>query len=419
MMQPRFGILTDDLSGGMNIGVEFSGAGMQTLLVQDVVQPGTDSQVLIFNTETRNAPPEMAYKKVLTAAQELRRYAPLIVVKKIDSLLRGGIGQEIAAVVDAFAFDKCLLVAASPKMGRTTLKGQQYIENHLLETVRQQVDPTSTVEGSDVQAILRSQAALPLDLIDIDVVRQGTDAIQARIRESDACILVADCAMQEDLNTVVEAAYVAGVRFFAGTYGMGEALTQLFNAPRSPLLFVVGSLSTAAYQQVFRLREELPCQHIQIEYTESFLDDPVAVFAAQYRSRFAEAMQQSEYIILQLATYPEQVEQLWGWAAQRGLSRGDVSARIAGLLHEIVGPVPPPVRGCVATGGATAHSLFALMQAEGLRLEAREVLPGTPGARIVGGLLDGCPFVAKPGSQGGEDALIRLAQYVNEASQSS
>jgi uncharacterized protein YgbK (DUF1537 family) len=77
-------------------------------------------------------------------------------------------------------------------------------------------------------------------------------------------------------------------------------------------------------------------------------------------------------------------------------------------------PTPAHIGGFIATGGATAHGLFSLLGADGFQLEMREVLPGTPGARLVGGPYDGVPFVAKPGSQGGEDALVRLARYIRE-----
>src|SRR5690606_21791770 len=100
----------------------------------------------------------------------------------------------------------------------------------------------------------------------------------------------------------------------------------------------------------------------------------------------------------------------------RGLNREAVSRRIDSLLQYLVEPVLARVSGIVATGGSTAHSLFTQLNAYGLRLEAQEVLPGTPGARVIGGPHDGLPFVAKPGSQGDEDALVRLAQYMKWAS---
>jgi uncharacterized protein YgbK (DUF1537 family) len=338
------------------------------------------------------------------------------VVKKIDSLLRGQIGIEVAAIKDAFGFDKCVLIAASPKLGRKTTGGYHYVGNYLLEMVRPQVDPGSTVVGSHILSILSAQTSLPVDLIDLGTIRQGAGAIQAKIGQSSASILVSDCAEQVDLDLVIEAAYGMGIRFFAGTYGLGEALTRLSYVRDRPVLFVVGSLSAAAYLQVNHLIDHLPCQYIRVDYDATFLDKPIDAFGADYRERLQQATAHSDYVVLQVAGLPDQVERLWQSALERGLDREAVSQRIDALLQYLVEPVLSGVSGVVATGGATAHGLFAQINAHGLRLEVHEVLPGTPGARVIGGPHDGLPFVAKPGSQGDEDALVRLAQYVRRAS---
>jgi uncharacterized protein YgbK (DUF1537 family) len=413
-MSIRFGIIADDLSGGMNIGVEFSSVGMQTLLVQDMKQLDAPADVLIYDTETRNDPPDAAYRKTSEMAQALRSNSPQVVVKKIDSLLRGQIGVEVSAIKDVFGFDKCVLIAASPKLGRKTTGGYHYVGNYLLEMVRPQVDPSSTVVGSHLLSILSAQISLPVELIDLAIIRQGIEAVQAKISQSSAAILVSDCVEQADLDRVVEAAYGMGVRFFAGTYGLGEALVRLSYVRDRPVLFVVGSLSAAAYLQVNHLVDKLPCQLIRVEYDETFLDAPLETFAADYRKQLQAAA--SEFVVLQVAGLPDQIERLWQHALERGLNREAVSRRIDSLLQYLVEPVLARVSGIVATGGSTAHSLFTQLNAYGLRLEAQEVLPGTPGARVIGGPHDGLPFVAKPGSQGDEDALVRLAQYMKRAS---
>lgn len=414
-MQTRFGIIADDLSGGMNIGVEFASVGLQTLLVQNTQVGNAFGEVLICDTETRNETPEAAYRQTYTAAQALRHHEPQVVIKKIDSLLRGQIGAEVAAIKDVFGFEKCILIAASPKLGRRTTGGYHYVGNYLLEMVRPQVDPSSRVEGSHVLSILGAQTSLPLDLIEIGIIRQGAAAVQTKIRESGASILVSDCVEQADLDLVVESAYGLGIRFFAGTYGLGDALVQLSYVWGRPVLFVVGSLSAIAYLQVNHLMDKRSAQLVRVDYDETFLDVPIEAFATAFSARLQQAVTTSEYVVLQVAGLPDQVERLWQYALERGLGREAVSRRIDALLQYLVAPVVPLVCGVVATGGATAHNLFSQLQAQGLQLDAHEVLPGTPGARVVGGPYAGLPFIAKPGSQGDEDALVRLAEYVRRA----
>lgn len=408
----KFAVIADDLSGGMNIGVEFAAAGMKTMLT--LADADEDVDVLIVDTETRNLEPAIAYERTRDAAQRLRRHAPAVVVKKIDSLLRGSMGQEIEAVLRVMGHKKCLLITASPKLNRHTLGGYQYIEKHLLEMVLPQVDPSSTVVGSSVLTIVGEQTPLPIGLISLDTVYEGSDAIRTAIEQSTATILVADCGEQADLNRVVEAAYAAGVRFFAGTYGMGEALSRLFRQHSQPVLVVVGSLSAAAYRQVEFAKDELDCQHVQLIYDAALLVENVHDLAAKYRLVLDTALDISECVILQVSGLPDQTEALWRLAEEQGLNRAQVAARIDDLLRQILTPLPTGLGGIIATGGATAYSVFALLNAAGLQIDVREVLPGTPGARIIGGPYDRLPFIAKPGSQGAEDALMQLVRYVRE-----
>lgn len=407
-MKSEFVIIADDLSGGMNIGVEFAVAGLHTVLVQHA-DDCPQADVLIVDTATRNAPADVAYRSTRQAAQAAKLCAPEIVVKKIDSLLRGSIWPEIKAVREVFGFERCLLLAASPKLKRTTINGDHYIDGRLLESVRHEVDPSSQSDGSYIPAVLGDP---PVTLLTIDLIRQGTAAVEASIRQATTFLLVADCTSQAELNTVVSAAYAADIRFFAGTYGLGEALCKLSRPDPHPILVVVGSLSAAAQQQVDYLRRESGCVPIQVDYNPPFFDTPIAEIAGRYQEALQAALNQpGACVIFQLSVSADKAQGVWQRAAERGLDQVAVSTRIDRLMAMVLEPVLPDCGGFVATGGATANTLFQLLKADGLALDAAEVLPGTPGARLIGGIYDGLSFIAKPGSQGDADALARLVDY--------
>jgi uncharacterized protein YgbK (DUF1537 family) len=368
-----------------------------------------DADVLIVDTETRNESSAAAYHITHEMTQSIRAYTPEVVVKKIDSLLRGSIWAEIEAVGEVYGFDRCLLVVASPKLNRTTVKGYHYVDGELLEVARQRVDPSSSVIGSYIPATLGAPLA---QLLDIDVIRQGVRAIQVRIQESEGFLLIADCTDQHELNIVVAVAYEVGIRFFAGTYGLGEALCRLRFESAKPVLVVVGSLSSAAHQQADYLARRSDCVHIQLRYDASFFDMPVAEQARQYETEMRMSLNGVSCVIFQVSVLPDEAQQLWNWAVTHGLDTAAVSDRIDALMRAILEPFLSLYGGFVATGGSTANSLFQLLKADGLRLDAIEVLPGTPGARLVGGDYDGLPFIVKPGSQGDDDALARMVDYV-------
>jgi uncharacterized protein YgbK (DUF1537 family) len=409
----QFAILTDDLTGGMNIGVEFAAASLRTVFVQDIDRlhdVAARADALIVDTQSRNDPPETAHAKNAQAAAALRELGPEIVVKKIDSLLRGSIGAELDAVMAAFGFEKCLLCAASPKLKRQTVGGYHLIDGEPLARKRSQLDPTSTSVLSSVKGVLSAQTDREIGQIDLDTIAQGGDLLEDAIRRSRPGILIADSVRQEDLNRVAAAAYRAGVRLFAGTYGMGEAVCRIVSTA-APVLIVMGSLSAAAGRQIARLTEQAAAAHIAIDYDRTFFDMRIEDIASTYTPSIKQALARGMPVLLQVSTTSERAAQIWEWAAQRGGDRRFVSDRIDSLLEHLVRPVLPLCAGFIASGGATANVLFRLLDAEGLRLGSREVMPGVPASWVSGGPYDGRPFIAKPGSQGTDEALVHLLQF--------
>jgi D-threonate/D-erythronate kinase len=412
----RIGVLADDLSGGMNIGTEFAGASLPTLLVErsaNLIDVAPHIQVLIINTDTRYLPAQQAHAVNHEAARLLRDWVPDIVVKKIDSLLRGSIGNEVDAIAQAFGFDRCLLIAASPKIRRQTIDGYQLIDGVQLNRIQQQLDPSSTVQQTHVPSLLAQQSRQEIIHISSAEIREPDETLQQTLAQANPGLIVADSSEQHELNRVVAAAHQSGVRFFAGTYGMGEAISCLRPAVRGPVLVAAGSLSAAALRQVAVLNLQSDCMLIAVPYDQSFFERSVEEFGRQTLNTLSEALARGSSVILQLSS--ADASQIWKWGRARGYDASAVSARIDALLRYLLQPVLPHCRGFIATGGSTAHNLFGLLDAAGLRIGLRELLPGTPEAYIYGGAFDGLPFVIKPGSQGEDDALLRLFEFVRYA----
>jgi uncharacterized protein YgbK (DUF1537 family) len=68
-------------------------------------------------------------------------------------------------------------------------------------------------------------------------------------------------------------------------------------------------------------------------------------------------------------------------------------------------------RGIVLTGGDTALMVCGMLRARGIRLE-REILPGIPWGRLIGGFADGTVVATKAGGFGEIDALVRVADFL-------
>ena len=93
------GIIADDLTGANHTALQFHLKGANTqILLSDEIEPlnikGT--QTWAISTESRNVEPQIAYERVVRAANMLKeKINPDYVYKKIDSTVRGNIAVEV------------------------------------------------------------------------------------------------------------------------------------------------------------------------------------------------------------------------------------------------------------------------------------------------------------------------------------
>lgn len=368
-------VFSDDLTGAHNIGVEFAGYGFKTVAFERVPDQ-TDADVLIINTNSRYMPRDAAYNAVHGAAVALfaTGAAPDVLVKKIDSLLRGNIGAEIDAVLDATGLDRSLVAMASPRLNRTTIGGYQ-LYNGVPITKMNRLDPISTVESAHVPQNIQSQSKravhhVPLNSYNNSYKRPGH--------------YVADAATTQHLNDVVVKAYKGGVRCFAGTYGLGNALCRVLSKTVAPVLVVVGSLSGVSQGQARALAQRTDCAYL-----------PFSPQADSWK-----ALGDALGLAASLGENP--VVHITGAL--------NVSDSLYAKLQETFEPVMGQFGGFIGTGGTTAQLILNLLDAEGVAIAPVELFPGTPAARLIGGAHDGKPFLAKPGAQGDENSLDIMLQ---------
>ena len=79
---PEFVIIADDLTGSLDTGLQFRKKGLTTVVPLSLARPWPKAQALVLNTDSRNIPGDVAYKKVYQACRHLKSKA---LYKKIDS----------------------------------------------------------------------------------------------------------------------------------------------------------------------------------------------------------------------------------------------------------------------------------------------------------------------------------------------
>lgn len=206
-------VIGDDLTGSNATGALYARLGLRAVTVGALsqVERYVDRvDVLVVNTASRHWTPARAYAAVRAAA-EAAGEAPLI-VKRVDTTLRGNPGSELDAVVDVLAArspsarNRTLAVPAFPDAGRSTVGGRHLVDGVPLTRTAVARDPFDPVRHSRVAAVLGAQSRRTTGELTLDVVERGPDAVAASLRASRAEVIVCDATENAHLRTVAVAA---------------------------------------------------------------------------------------------------------------------------------------------------------------------------------------------------------------------
>ncbi|MBB3133143.1 uncharacterized protein YgbK (DUF1537 family) [Rhizobium pisi] len=126
-MTLKAAIIADDLTGALDTGTPFAGAGLSVVVavdieaVQDAIATGSD--VVVVNTASRALGEREAVERVRMATEVLRGAKPAVVMKKIDSRLKGNVAAESLALAEALGLETILVAPAIPDQERVTYRG--------------------------------------------------------------------------------------------------------------------------------------------------------------------------------------------------------------------------------------------------------------------------------------------------------
>lgn len=233
-------IIADDFTGALDTGVKFAASGASVRVVTDYEyefgQGGERAQVLVMDAETRHIRCSEAYDRVYRIVKKAREAGIAYIYKKTDSALRGNIGSELAAVLDASGNRVLHFLPAFPKMGRTTKQGVHYIDGvPVHESVFGQ-DPFEPVRCSGIAEMIAEQSGIPVRIVtDGQVVEEPDLQVQGSSCQAERLIAVYDAETDEELQCLAEKLSKAGqLSTIAGCAGMAETLPELLGLTGAP-----------------------------------------------------------------------------------------------------------------------------------------------------------------------------------------
>ncbi len=267
--------IADDMTGALEVGAKFAGEGMAVLVTPELsLQPlsvnpamrssgnsvqrsdpaacdaGCGVQILVIDAESRHLAPADAARRVYQLARAAHDRGIRYLYKKTDSTLRGNIGAELAAAMDAYPGVPLVYAPAYPKMGRTVKQGRLYVDGLPLGQSPFAADPLNPAVESHIPTALAAQCRLPAVSISVDAL----EAVKA------TAIYVCDGETDAELERAARI-FIASKTFSlgAGPAGFAGEIARLVDLPREEpapwpiipnVLVINGSLHEISLQQV-------------------------------------------------------------------------------------------------------------------------------------------------------------------------
>ena len=388
-MSVLLGCIADDFTGGTDLAGMLVKAGMRTVQMIGVPQEpiGDNIDAVVIALKSRTTPAADAVAESLAALRWLQdegcRQFYFKYCSTFDSTDQGNIGPVAEALMAALGSHFTIACPAFPVNGRTIYKGHLFVGDILLSDSGMRQHPLTPMTDANLVRVLQSQIKGKVGLVDVPVVRQGTDAVRARFQQlqADGCNFAVMDAVSNDDLMIIGAACAEMPLVTAGS-GIALGLPQNFRKaglladsqvadalpPTGGLRAVIsGSCSIATQGQVAAMRAKHPAFNI----------DPLEL--AQGKDIVSAALDwakghlQNGPVLVYATATPDTVK-----AAQHQLGAEKAGSLVEDALAAIAqGLIAQGVGQLIVAGGETSGAVVKALNITGLRI-GPEIDPGVP-----------------------------------------
>jgi uncharacterized protein YgbK (DUF1537 family) len=332
------------------------------------------TDVLAFNTNSRSDSASQCRRKIEALAVGCSQLGANVIFKKVDSTLRGNVGEEIATALRAFKCEAAIIAPAFPAMRRLVRGG-----------ILHWVDPSGSGQ-IDIGGVLAQQGIcrehiVPMNPASLNLVSE----LEAHLLDGKQFFIMG-CVSQHDLHFAVAVGSAVSRRIlWVGSAGLGIALADRMAKSGSrrfvtamadvPMLFVIGSTHTASLRQ----KKTLLAARDAVEVAPTAENVAVARRALRLKRHLVVTIEHGKVSELSLRQFFDSLSGLR--VAALFLSGGDTGTLV-----------------CKAIG---AHSID-------LR---DEMAPGFPWGVLEGGMFHGLPVASKSGGFGDDELLLCCAEF--------
>ncbi|MFD1441118.1 four-carbon acid sugar kinase family protein [Lacticaseibacillus hegangensis] len=408
MDKGKYLIIADDFTGSNDTGVQLKNNGIDVDVTLFPTDEKLDSSV-VLDTESRTIPATDAYKKVLDMTKKVLKNNQFdIVYKKVDSTIRGNIGQELRAIVEVYQPDKVVFAPAFPKIGRTTKNGIHQLNGVPLMQTEMANDPLNPIWTDNLGEIIEHEFGK-------DYLTYSVDQIQPGMKLSASKFHIFDIDSDTQLNVLAQAMREqAGKILYVGSAGLASALFDKpsVSTPKNlPTFSVVGSISEVSLKQM-NYAAANGISILTIDLNELVKKD----VDTEYINRASSLLKAQKDVVLTVSRTKEDYYKTIERFHKLGVDdKFEVSRIIKETLAKVAKGViaQEEISGMFLTGGDTATEIMHELGATGCAIQ-RELFTGVVESRLVGGPSAGLDIVTKAGAFGNESTLYESIQILKQ-----
>lgn len=428
-MMKRCLIISDDLTGGADTGVQFSRRGLPTFLLtaRDARMPdpaafGRDA-IVVVNTDSRALQASVASSAVSATLRTYSKELFPVVYKKIDSTLRGNIGFEIDAALAGTGLPLAFIAPSFPGQNRTLAGGIMMVAGRPVALTEIGFDAVSPVTESHIGRLVQSQSSHRVGLIDLADVSSGPERLRKAVfteMSRGSRIIIFDAVRQSDLAHIAEVAFgMEPIPLLVGSAGLAAEVAGIIAPPsdgrlqiskaaagtRDHVFIVSGSASGVTHRQLNRLEK--------VRGIESFeIDGKLLVESGQGRRelerdlclKLADSLSRGHVILK--TTSGRIVPTRDGRPTHKEITNA-LGAIASSVLDRLADKLPMNNLAMVLTGGETAMSVLDSLSISGIEI-VKEIVGGIALSRVFEGKLEDLAIVTKAGGFGDEDAMEKI-----------
>jgi D-threonate/D-erythronate kinase len=401
-------VLADDLTGACDVGAELlpwpGGVAVEVGAVPAPGGVGGDGPLRVRNTQSRTLAAGDATLRVAAALRDVGPGWAGLVLKKMDTALRGQLGAEIDAAMDRLGIEEAFVLPAIPEIGRTTQQGRQMIGGVPVDQTAFARDPQNPIREASVPLAIRSTGRRTAAVIGLGAVRGAIGDAGDAARAAGAQILVCDAETDGDLERAVRGLLLRPrPLLLVGSTGLARALHRVLATERGGRRPMAAEMSPASGTGILLVAGSAhPTTRTQVDraLARGLFERLVVANEAQ-----AEAVGQAAGRLLRNGRATALVAPI----ERSDGGSGDVLAGLRRATLTALARVRP--RGLALVGGETAYGVLEGLGLPPLWLESR-LCPMVVRARIMTGMHGGLPVVTKGGSTGGPEVLDTIVRQL-------